>query len=282
VDWAIELQGVSKAFLHRRNPGRNLKVRVLGLFHPHQREHREQFWALRDVDLTVRRGECLGLIGSNGSGKSTLLRIIAGIFVPTAGHVAVQGRVTPMIELGVGFHPDLSGRENVYLNTSLYGLSRRETDDIYEAIVSFSELAEFMDLPVKNYSTGMYVRLGFSVVAHLQPDVLLVDEVLAVGDERFKQKCLAWMEEVRRRDTTIVLVSHDMSTVEQMCDRAYLLVRGRPDLEGEPSKVVARYREVLARGSPEASTPLDRPDRAPVAGAPAAANRPGPRQSGRP
>jgi homopolymeric O-antigen transport system ATP-binding protein len=246
VDWAIQLSGASKAFVHRRNPGRNLKVRVLGLVHPRQREQRELFWALRDVDLTVRPGECLGLIGANGSGKSTLLRIIAGIFVPTAGRVVVRGRVTPMIELGVGFHPDLSGRENVYLNTSLYGLSRRETHDIYDAIVEFSELAEFMDLPVKNYSSGMYVRLGFSVAAHLQPDILLVDEVLAVGDERFQQKCHARMEEVRRRGATVVLVSHDMGIVERMCDRACLLVHGRLDFEGEPGKVIARYREILA------------------------------------
>ena len=250
MDAAIELTGVSKAFVLRRNPSYNLKVRVLGLFHPHQREWHELFWALHDVNLTVRRGECLGLIGSNGSGKSTLLRIIAGIFEPTTGRVAVRGRVTPMIELNVGFHPDLSGRENVYLNTSLYGLSREETDELYDAIVRFSELGEFIDLPVKNYSSGMYVRLGFSVAAHLRPDVLLIDEVLAVGDERFRQKCLARMEEVRRRGTTIVLVSHDMSIVEQMCDRAYLLVRGHPDLEGEPGKVIGRYREVLA-GEPQ-------------------------------
>ncbi len=246
MDLAVELQGVSKAFVRRRNPGRNLKVRILGLVHPRQREKRELFWALRDVDLLVRRGECLGLIGANGSGKSTILRIIAGIFVPTAGRATVYGRVTPMIELGVGFHPDLSGRENVHLNTSLYGLSRRETDDIYDAIVDFSELGEFMDLPVKNYSSGMHARLGFSVAVHLQPDVLLVDEVLAVGDEHFRQKCLARMEDVRRRDTTVVLVSHDLPTVERMCDRACLLVHGRLDLEGEPGKVIARYRDVLA------------------------------------
>src|SRR5262249_37593831 len=143
VNWAIELQGVSKAFVHRRNPGGNLKVRLLGLMHARHREHRELFWALRNIDLTVRRGECFGLTGSNRSGKSTLLRIIAGIFAPTAGRVTVRGRVTPMIELGVGFHPELTGRENVYLNTSLYGLSRRDADSIYDAIVEFSELAEF-------------------------------------------------------------------------------------------------------------------------------------------
>jgi ABC-type polysaccharide/polyol phosphate transport system ATPase subunit len=252
VDAALELCGVSKAFVHRRNPARNLKVRILALVHPHQRERRELFWALQDVDLTVRRGECLGLIGANGSGKSTLLRIIAGIFAPTAGRVAVQGRVTPMIELGVGFHHDLSGRENVYLNTSLYGLSRRETNDIYNAIVSFSELGEFMDLPVKNYSSGMSVRLGFSVAVHLEPDILLIDEVLAVGDERFRQKCLTRMEEVRRRGTTVVLVSHDMGVIERMCDRACLLVRGHLELDGEPAKVIARYRELLA-GKPSSA-----------------------------
>ena len=250
MDMAVEVHGVSKVFVRRRNPGRSLKVRILGLVHPRQREKRELFWALREVDLEVHRGECLGLIGPNGSGKSTLLRIIAGIFVPTGGRVTVHGKVTPMIELGVGFHPDLSGRENVYLNTSLYGLSRRETDEIYDSIVEFSELAEFMDLPVKNYSTGMHARLGFSIAANLQPDVLLVDEVLAVGDERFKQKCLAHMEDVRQRNTTVVLVSHDMQTVERMCDRACLLVRGRVDLEGDPDKVVARYRDVLRGGTP--------------------------------
>jgi ABC-type polysaccharide/polyol phosphate transport system ATPase subunit len=248
VDWAVELRGVSKAFIHRRNAGRNLKVRVLALIHPRQREQRELFWALRDVDLTVRRGECMGLIGANGSGKSTLLRIIAGIYVPTAGYVRTHGMITPMIELGVGFHGDLSGRENVYLNTSLYGLSRRETDEIYDAIVEFSELAEFMDIPVKNYSTGMHARLGFSVAANLRPDILLLDEILAVGDERFTQKCQARMDEIRRGGATVILVSHSLQAVERMCDRACLLVQGRLDLEGEPAKVIARYRETLALG----------------------------------
>ena len=155
-------------------------------------------------------GECLGLIGSNGSGRAPSSGVVAGIFMPTEGRAVVPRQVTPMIELGVGFHPDLSGRENVYLNTSLYGLPRRETDDIYDAIVDFSELAEFMDLPVKNYSSGMYVRLGLSVAAHLQPDVLLVDEVLAVGYERFQQKCLARMgaREAARHDGRARLPRH--------------------------------------------------------------------------
>jgi len=246
VRWALELRGVSKSFLVRRNPARNLKVRILGLAHARHRERRETFWALRDVDLTVREGEFLGLIGPNGSGKSTLLRLMAGIFPPTRGQVRVHGRVAPMIELGVGFHPELTGRENVYLNASLFRLSTRETDAIYAQIVAFAELEEFMDMPVKNYSTGMYARLGFGAAVHLEADILLVDEVLAVGDQRFQQRCLQRMEEIRRRGRTIVLVSHDLATIQRMCDRACLLLRGRVEAEGEPQKVVARYREVIA------------------------------------
>ena len=248
--WAVEIRGVSKAFVLRHNPALSIKVRLLGLFHPRQRERLEKFWALHEIDLMVRKGECLGLIGRNGSGKSTLLRIMASIYRPTEGEVVVRGRVAPMIELGVGFQPDLTGQENVYLNTSLYGLSRRETDAIYQQIVAFSELGEFIDVPAKNYSTGMYARLGFSVAVHLEPDILLIDEVLAVGDEQFQQKCLHRMGELRRRGTTIILVSHDMQTIERMCDRVCLLVRGRLEAEGEPGKVAARYREVLSAESP--------------------------------
>ena len=245
MEWAIELRGVSKAFLIRRNRAYHLKVQILGLFDPRQRERREQFWALRDVDLAVRKGESLGLIGPNGSGKSTLLRIMAGIFPPTTGEVIVRGRLAPMIELGVGFHPELTGRENVFLNTSLFSLSERETEAIYPDIVEFAELGEFIDVPVKNYSTGMYTRLGFAVAVHLDPDILLVDEVLAVGDERFQQKCFQRMEEFRLRGKTVVLVTHDMATVQRMCDRACLILRGRLEAEGEPAKVIARYREAL-------------------------------------
>jgi ABC-type polysaccharide/polyol phosphate transport system ATPase subunit len=242
---AAELRGVSKVFRLRHNAALNLKVRLIGLYNRRHREHVEEFWALRDIDLTVRAGECLGLIGPNGSGKSTLLRILAGILRPTTGQVVVSGRVAPMIELGVGFHPDLTGEENVYLNTSLFGFSRRDTEAIYRDVVAFSELAHFIDQPVKNYSVGMYMRLGFAIAVHLSPDILLIDEVLAVGDEAFQQKCLTRMEEFRRRGTTIVLVSHNMATIGQMCDRACLLVGGRLDSDGEPAKVAARYRAVL-------------------------------------
>lgn len=242
---ALMLRGISKVFIVRHNPAHNLKTRLLGAFVPRHRETVEQFWAVRDVDLEVRRGEFLGLIGPNGSGKSTLLRIMARIYPPTAGTVTARGRLAPMIELGVGFHPDLTGRENVYLNTSLFCLTTRETDAIYDDIVRFSELEQFMDMPVKNYSTGMYARLGFATAIHLAPEILLIDEVLAVGDEHFQKKCLQRMEELRAQGTTIVLVTHAMDTVKTMCDRACLLLSGRLVADGAPEGVIERYREAL-------------------------------------
>ncbi len=251
MESVVELRGVSKAFVLRHNPALNLKVQLLGLFHPRQREQLEKFWALHEIDLTVRKGECLGLIGPNGSGKSTLLRIMASIYRPTAGEVVVRGRVAPMIELGVGFQPDLTGQENVYLNTSLFGLSKRETDMIYEKIVEFAELGRIHRRAREELlERDVHARLGFSAAVHLDPDILLIDEILAVGDEHFQQKCLHRMGELRRRGTTIILVSHDMQTIERMCDRVCLLVRGRLEAEGDPGKVVARYREVLSAEKP--------------------------------
>lgn len=239
---ALEIEGVTKAFFLRRNAARDLKVRFLGMFDPRQREKREQRWALRGIDLRVERGEFLGVVGPNGSGKSTLLRILAGILVPTGGRVTVRGTVAPLIELGAGFHPELTGRENVYLNTSLFGLSRRDTDAIYDAIVQFAELEDSIDLPVKNYSTGMYMRLGFAVAAHLESDILLLDEILAVGDERFQEKCLHHIRERRQRGATVVLVSHQLDTVRHLCDRACLVMDGQVAAVGTPERVVAAYR----------------------------------------
>lgn len=243
----VEATSVSKVFMVTRNPAQNLKVRFVGIFHDRHRERHEELWALRDVGLHVSAGECLGLIGPNGSGKSTLLRVLAGIFPPTAGQVTVQGTVAPMIELGVGFHPDLTGRENVYLNTSLFALSRRETDALYSSIVEFSELRDFMDLPVKNYSTGMYMRLGFAVTVHLRADVFLIDEILAVGDEAFQAKCLAWIQGIRRQGRTIVLVSHDLEMIKKLCDRACLMTNGRIAADGDPVSTIERYHALVAR-----------------------------------
>ena len=251
--WAAELRGVSKAFLIRRNAALNLKVRALGLVSGRHRERREEFVALRDVSLQVRRGEALGLIGPNGSGKSTLLRLLAGILRPTAGEVKVQGRVAPLIELGVGFHPELTGRENIHLNTSLFGLSRRQTEALMDDIIAFSELADFIDLPVKSYSTGMYMRLGFAIAVHLEADVLLLDEVLAVGDAHFQEKCRERLGAMRAAGNTVVLVSHDLAAVESMCDRACLLVGGRLVDEGPPARVVRRYHEIVHGAAPLAA-----------------------------
>jgi ABC-type polysaccharide/polyol phosphate transport system ATPase subunit len=242
---------VSKAFTLRYNAARDLKVRLIGLVDRQHRERRERLWALRNVDLDVTPGECLGLIGPNGAGKSTLLRIMAGIFPPTTGEVCVRGRVAPMIEVGVGFHPELTGRENLHLTASLYGLSTRATDRLVPQIVDFSELEGFLDVPVKNYSRGMHARLGFSIAVHLDPEVLLIDEVLAVGDERFQAKCLSRIEGLRRRGTTVVLVSHHMPMVMSMCDRACLLLHGRIVATGEPAAVIERYRKGAAAPGPQ-------------------------------
>lgn len=243
---AIDVRGVSKAFLLRHNRADSLKVRVFGFVNQRLREHRQVFEALNDVTLTVYEGETLGLIGPNGSGKSTMLRLIAGILLPTRGEIRVNGSVASLIELGVGFHPELTGRENVYLNTSLYGLSRKETDRLFEAIWDFSELRDFVDVPVKNYSTGMYFRLAFSVAVHLDADIVLLDEVLAVGDERFQLKCLERMRALSVTGKTIVFVSHSMDAVAMLCNRACLLWGGRVMAEGSPADVAARYRTLLA------------------------------------
>ncbi|MFH0788701.1 MAG: ABC transporter ATP-binding protein [Pseudomonadota bacterium] len=231
----------------KRNPVDSLKVKLVALFSSKHREHREQFWALRDIVLSVKIGEFLGLIGPNGSGKSTLLRIIAKIFPPTQGQVLAHGRVVPMIELGIGFHPDLTGRENIFLNTSLYGLSRGQTDRIFQDIVDFSEMEDFIDQPAKNYSLGMYMRLGFSAAVHLDPDILLIDEVLAVGDEHFQKKCLKRMEELHVQGKTVILVSHDMESIQKMCTRACFLRKGRIEAQGEPSTIIQYYHDLLSK-----------------------------------
>ena len=244
----IEVEKVSKAFRLRHNRSNSLKSSFVGVFHKRYREEIETFWALRDITFAIEPGTTLGLIGKNGSGKSTLLKIIAGIHRPTQGEVRLPNgsRMGTMIELGVGFHPDLTGTENVYLGASLYGLSRCEIGRIYPSVVEFAELQHFMDVPVKNYSSGMYLRLGFALAANLFPDVLLIDEILAVGDEPFQKKCLKRIEEFRENGGTIVFVSHDLGLVERICDRACLLDSGRLLYVGKPAEAVSRYKEVLA------------------------------------
>ena len=203
-------------------------------------------WALRDVSLVVEPGEAVGLVGRNGSGKTTLLRLIAGIIRPTAGQVSVGGRVASLLELGAGFHPDFSGRENVYLSGSIHGLRRRTIDEHFDEIVAFAGIDRFIDLPVRTYSSGMQMRLGFALAAHIEADVLLLDEVFAVGDEAFQRKCFGKIFEFKQRGGTIVFVSHDAAAVERLCERAVLLRDGTVDLDGPTHDAIARYHALLA------------------------------------
>ncbi len=243
---AIEFKDVSKKFvLHHERP-RSFQEMVIGLFRPKQRDVLEEFWALRDVTLEVQRGETVGLIGPNGSGKSTTLKLIARILEPTSGQICVNGRVSTLLELGAGFHPDLTGRENVYLNGSIHGLREREIEERFQSIVSFAELEPFIDVQVRHYSSGMYVRLAFAVAAHIDPDILLVDETLAVGDHSFQMKCLNKIRDLQGRGVTIVFVSHDLSMVERLCSHAILLHRGRVRARGRPAEAVSRYLQDLA------------------------------------
>ena len=206
----------------------------------------EPFYALRDITFSLDRGETVGIIGRNGSGKSTILKLIAGVMAPSAGEVRVSGRVSPLIELGAGFHADLTGRENIILNACILGMSGAEVRQRFGDIVSFAELWDFIDTPVKRYSSGMYMRLGFSVAVHSDPDILLVDEVLAVGDAQFQEKCLAKMRQFQADGATVVLISHALDTVEKFCDRVLILDGGHIVAEGRPDAMVQRYSELMS------------------------------------
>ena len=207
----------------------------------------EDFWALRDVTLDLQRGRMVGIIGSNGSGKSTLLKVLGGILKPTTGQVSVRGRVSALIELGAGFHPEFTGRENIYVNGVLLGLSRAEIRARFDEIVAFAGLEQFVDNPVKTYSSGMYMRLGFAIAVTVDPDILLIDEVLAVGDEAFQHRCVSKIQEFKARGKTIVLVSHDLSSIERLCDEAVWLGEGRLHARGETREVIGRYLDHVAR-----------------------------------
>ena len=204
-----------------------------------------EFDALKGISFGVMAGETVGIIGRNGSGKSTILKIIARVYRPTAGTVEVFGRVSPLIELGAGFHPELTGRENIILAGALMGIDPDDMRNRLDAVISFCELQDFIDAPVKQYSSGMFARLGFAVATEIDPDILLVDEILAVGDEAFQQKCLERMNNFRRQGKTIVYVSHDMNTVKSLCDRVLLLDHGQLLETGDPEQVISRYHELL-------------------------------------
>jgi ABC-type polysaccharide/polyol phosphate transport system ATPase subunit len=239
---AIEAESASRRFRVYPQPVRTLKELVVA----RGRVKGTDIWALRDVSISVAPGEAVGLIGRNGSGKTTLLKLIAGIIKPTNGRVAVAGRVGSLLELGAGFHPEFTGRENVFLNGSIHGLKRAAIREHMDEIVAFAELERFIDLPVRTYSSGMYMRLGFAVAAYLEADVLLLDEVFAVGDEEFQRKCFGKIFEFKQRGGTIVFVSHDASAVERLCERAVLLREGRVEFDGDVREAIARYHQQLA------------------------------------
>lgn len=244
----IEVQNLSKKFLIQHQKTIELKEKLVGLVKG-QRFTREEFWALKDVSIHVNKGETVGLIGENGSGKSTLLKVIARILKPNAGHVRATGRVAALLELGAGFNPNLTGRENIYLNSSLLGFKKKEIQKKVKSIISFSELERFIDTPIKVYSSGMYVRLGFSIAIHVDPDILLIDEILAVGDESFQKKCLTKINQFREQGKTILYVSHALDSVRALCDRVYLLHGGRIRTMGSPDDAIREYRKSL--GIPE-------------------------------
>lgn len=243
---AVVLDGVSKRFTLYHQRGQGLKERLLSLVGGRS-SAREDFWALDDVSLSLDRGQTLGLIGHNGCGKSTLLQLLAGILEPDRGRVSVHGRVTSLLELGAGFSPDLSGRDNVFLNASLHGVAPATVRERFDEIVAFAELGRFIDTPVRNYSSGMYMRLGFAVAAHLDPEIVLVDEALAVGDESFQRKCLRKIQEFQARGVTVVIVSHDLLLVERLCTHACLLQQGHLIATGAPSDVIGRYHQLAAQ-----------------------------------
>jgi ABC-type polysaccharide/polyol phosphate transport system ATPase subunit len=237
---AITLCGVKKKFcLYKRNV-----YRVIEALFPVKRQYHTPFFALNGVDLEVRRGETVGIIGRNGSGKSTLLQVICGILQPTEGEVSVTGRVSALLELGAGFNPEFNGKDNIYLSTSIMGLSKQETDDRFERIVDFADIGEFIDQPVKMYSSGMFVRLAFATAISIDPDILIVDEALAVGDIFFQQKCMSHMKQMMATKT-IVLVSHDMQAVSSLCDRVIVMERGQKLFDGATAEGIALYTRLV-------------------------------------
>ena len=241
TDIAIRLENVSVGYVVPSERIGTFKEYIIRWV---QRKVKTQtFWALKDVNLEIEQGEVLGVIGQNGAGKSTLLKLIARVIRPNTGRVWVRGRVAPLLELGAGFHPELTGRENIYLNGAMLGYTRRQMDHKVGTIIGFSELGDFINAPMRTYSTGMWARLGFAVATDTQPEILIVDEILSVGDEAFQQKCMDRIRQFREQGTTILMVSHTMGLIKGMCDRAVWLSHGRMKAEGDVKRVINAYRK---------------------------------------
>ena len=254
MNWIVRAESLGKQYVlrHQARPRyvalrdvisdgiRNLSLRVKGR-QDVERISRERFWALKDFSIEIKQGERVGIIGGNGAGKSTLLKILSRITEPTLGKVAIRGRVASLLEVGTGFHPELTGRENIFLNGAILGMGKAEIRRKFDEIVSFAEVERFLDTPVKHYSSGMYVRLAFSVAAHLEAEILIVDEVLAVGDIKFQRKCIGRMGEIAGSGRTVLFVSHNMATITSLCNRCVLLESGKLKADGEPSDVILKY-----------------------------------------
>ena len=246
---AVELEGLGKCYRIYKNPKDRLKQAIWG----ERRQFYREFWALRDMSLTVARGETLGIIGCNGSGKSTLLQMICGTLTPTEGSVRTKGRIAALLELGSGFNPEFTGRENVAINARLLGLSEKEVRQKFDEIVEFSEISQFIDQPVKTYSSGMFVRLAFAIASHSDPDILIVDEALSVGDIAFQNKCMMRIKKLRDNGLTLIFVSHDLSTLQLVCDRAIWIHKGTLKEAGDPVQVAQEYYALTANNIPEGS-----------------------------
>lgn len=241
----IRLNDVSKKFKVYHEKTVSFKYAVIDFVKGKRSSDYDEFWALKNISIDIKDRETVGVIGVNGSGKSTLLKLIAKILYPDVGHINTTGKIATLIDLGAGFHPELTGRENIYINASILGFSKKDTDEKFHEIVAFSELEKFIDNPIKSYSSGMYLRLGFAVAINVDPDILLTDEILAVGDENFQKKCLKKIEEFKKKGKTILYVSHDLMTVERICDRVLLLDKGQLVLEGKALDVISEYHRLL-------------------------------------
>lgn len=242
---AIKISNVSKKFRIYHEKNLNLKYAVINFLTGKKSSYYDEFWALKNIMMDIKKGETVGIIGENGSGKSTLLKLMAKILFPDGGTIFTKGKIAALIEIGAGFHSELSGKENIYINGSILGFKKKEIDASLEEIIDFSGLERFIDNPIKTYSSGMYVRLGFSIAINVNPDILLIDEILAVGDENFQKKCLQKMEGFKKAEKTIVLVSHDLQTIEKMCDRVFLIHNGLLVSKGNPIDVISDYHKIL-------------------------------------
>jgi ABC-type polysaccharide/polyol phosphate transport system ATPase subunit len=243
VEPAIRFETVKKSFAYSSDKPQTVLETIISAVSHRKKSNKKTLWAVEDVSFDVMPGESLGIIGRNGTGKSTILKLASGIIHPSAGQVVIRGRLSALLELGAGFHPDLTGRENIFLNGSILGMSKEEVIRCFDSIVEFSELGEFIDMPVKHYSSGMYMRLGFSVAVHVDPDILIIDEILAVGDQAFQSKCIDRIYEMKRKGTTIIIVSHNLRTIQELCTRIIWLEHGLIKMIGDPEDIIDTYLE---------------------------------------